>query len=917
MIQDILWVGSKWWSFDFHTHSPESNDFGKGVNQAELLNMSPKDWLLGFMKANIDCIAITDHNSGTWIDKAKLAYSELADEHPRDFKPLYIFPGVEISVNGNIHVLAILPIEATTSDIDSLLGAVKYRGSKGTCDTCTDVSIIETIEEIVKAGGIAIPAHCDDKNGLFDTCFGNTLNQVIDNKNVFAIELCEKDFKFPQIYIDKKINWSCVLGSDCHHPNGEDGLKYPGSHYTWVKMSEPNFEGLKLALLDGAVSIKRSDEEKDNPNKHGTSEIEKIIIKDAKYIGRSTDFIIEFNPWLNCIIGGRGTGKSTILEFVRLALKRVDEIPAGMSPDFEKYWQIPKDRNDEGLMTDSTKIIVFYIKDDTRFRITWESNNYVFEEEKKDGWFVSEGDVVQRFPVRVYSQKQIFELAKQPQALLHIVDDTPEINYREWNAEFQLLKTKYLSIKAQQRELLASFQEENNIKGALEDVVRKLSIFEKHENADILSNYQKRKNQHNTIDLWERDFNDLLSNFNQALSLLSIPDIDKKFFSLEESDSEELFSEVSKMKGTLVQYIAEIKSIYEKISKLKTEWTEKKSTLQIFNNIEKASLAYSDLLEKLAVVGTYDPSMYAGLVKQRQDFESKLKVFTKKREAFEDLKRESRSCIQDMIRYRALITKARQDFFDKVLKGNKYIAISVVPYGDKTYVEEEIRNLLGCKEGFDKDIGTRNGKTGLIGELYGDENLEIEKRIENFKNKIIAIYTNKAEISDINDKRFVTRIQGLSREQIDHIICWYPEDSIDISYSINRGKDFKPIAQGSPGQKTAALLAFILSYGNEPLILDQPEDDLDNLLISDLIVTNMREIKKSRQIIVVTHNANIVVNGDAENIDVLNIRSGGTRIIAKGGLQESKIRNEICSIMEGGKDAFDQRYKRIKAGDIE
>ncbi|HFL4946815.1 TPA: hypothetical protein ACG34O_005027, partial [Escherichia coli] len=61
------------------------------------------------------------------------------------------------------------------------------------------------------------------------------------------------------------------------------------------------------------------------------------------------------------------------------------------------------------------------------------------------------------------------------------------------------------------------------------------------------------------------------------------------------------------------------------------------------------------------------------------------------------------------------------------------------------------------------------------------------------------------------------------------------------------------------------------------------------------------------------HNANIVVNGDAENVIALDIRSGQTRIVAQGGLQEPSIRDEICRVMEGGKEAFTQRYKRINA----
>lgn len=128
MRKQLNWPGSKWWKFDFHSHTPASHDYGKGPNQEKIKNISPKEWLLNYMRNEVDCIAITDHNSGEWIDRLKKAYKELSSEKNPYFRELYIFPGVEISVSGNIHILAIFDTSKKTSDIDRLLGAVHYRG---------------------------------------------------------------------------------------------------------------------------------------------------------------------------------------------------------------------------------------------------------------------------------------------------------------------------------------------------------------------------------------------------------------------------------------------------------------------------------------------------------------------------------------------------------------------------------------------------------------------------------------------------------------------------------------------------------------------------------------------------------------------------------------------------------------------
>lgn len=279
------------------------------------------------MRSGIDCIAITDHNSGAWIDLLKQALNELTTEGCSDFRPLTLFPGVEITVNGNIHVLAIFPCEKNTSDIDSLLGTVGYYATKGESNGCSDRSAIEVIEEITRSGGLAIPAHVDQANGLFTVFFGNTLQQVLDHKGIIAMEVTDLSQAKPQIYVNKNLNWSEILGSDSHHPTGSVGQRYPGSHFIWVKMSEPSFDGLRLALIDGALSFKRSDKFTEDPNTHGQLAIESIVVGDAKYLGRGQPFSCQLNPWLNTIIGARGTGKSTALEFIRIALKRKVEIP--------------------------------------------------------------------------------------------------------------------------------------------------------------------------------------------------------------------------------------------------------------------------------------------------------------------------------------------------------------------------------------------------------------------------------------------------------------------------------------------------------------------------------------------------------------------------------------------------------------
>ena len=238
--------GSRWWKFDFHTHTPASSDYGKGADQASLREVSPRDWLPGYMRAGVDCVAVTDHNSGAWIDG------------------------------------------------------------------------------------------------------------------------------------QKALNWALVLGSDSHHPTVGHGSRPPGSHCTWVKMSQPSLEGLRLALIDGqGFSIRRSDEDDPfDPFALPDHFIEAVKISDARYMGRGTSARLEFNPWLNALVGGRGTGKSTVVHALRLAMRRRDELsrldeasPARVT--FNAFDRVAADRPARGGLMDSTTIQLSLMRNGIRHRLNW------------------------------------------------------------------------------------------------------------------------------------------------------------------------------------------------------------------------------------------------------------------------------------------------------------------------------------------------------------------------------------------------------------------------------------------------------------------------------------------------------------------------------------------------------------------
>ena len=915
-MKEWKWKGSRWWKFDFHTHTPASDDYGKGQNQTAFKERKPRDWLLDYMRAGIDCVAITDHNSGKWIDLVKEELARLEKDRPEGFRPIYVFPGVEISVNGGIHLLAIFGPEKKTSDIDSLLTKVEFDGEKGSGNGVTRLSLIEVVDEVASAGAVAIPAHVDREKGLFKKPDAITLEQLLDSKRIFAIELFDPQYTKPGVYTDKNLGWTEVLGSDSHHPSGNSQERYPGSHFTWVKMGSPSIEGLRLALFDGPLSVIRSDGEEDNPNERARMVLESMEVSQARYLGRSEPFIVKFNPWLNSIIGGRGTGKSTIVEFLRIALRRTNELPKDLQEEFEKYRKVYSNRKGGGLLTEETTIETIYRKDDSRFRVQWDhaGNLESIEEETEEGiWNRTEGDIRQRFPVRIYSQKQIFDLAKKPLALLSVVDEAPGVDRRSWDEKWRQAESKFLSLHAKAREVEAGFSEESRLRGELEDVKRKQEIFEQAGYADVLQNFQKLSRQQRSVETWEESWADVAARLRQVADEMVPDPLEDKAFDRDLEADAELQTCAVTVCESLSELRKEIESLAVRADEILSGWKRKKDESSWKRGAAAAEQAYQNLKNDLAKEGETDPAGYGELVQRRQVIEKRLKELKESEGQIKELEKQTDEQLEKMIEIRRELTKSRRDFLNGVLSENQYVRIRVIPYGATDTVEAEFRRLLQ-REGssFERDIGLPSGG-GLLGKLYrGNKRGEnIEKNLAEIKNNVRDIAFGR-DNSQVVYQKFATHVSSLKPEAIDRIDAWFPEDSLDVQYNATgEGENFLSIEEGSPGQRTAALLAFLLSYGNEPLILDQPEDDLDNLLIYDLIVTQLRNMKRSRQIIVVTHNANIVVNGDSELVVALAPYSGETRKDCNGSLQEKKVRETICAIMEGGSKAFEDRYRRI------
>lgn len=252
--------------------------------------------------------------------------------------------------------------------------------------------------------------------------------------------------------------------------------------------------------------------------------------------------------------------------------------------------------------------------------------------------------------------------------------------------------------------------------------------------------------------------------------------------------------------------------------------------------------------------------------------------------------------------YSVPLCSVRRKFLESVITGDK-VKVNVKQFRNKKDFESRFRKLIQRENTtFQTDIDS------LMTFLF---NGNVKQKIYEFRNVFLKI-KNGEDVSSIVNGQFVNFVKSLNDAQIDEIELMLPEDEIEVQYKSVASAAFKSLSTASAGQKTTAILTFILSYGNVPLILDQPEDDLDNRLVYELVVDRLKKAKEKRQLIVVTHNANIPVNGDAEYINSMDSESRYPKVIQEGTVEQSTIKSEICDVMEGGEIAFEMRSKRYQ-----
>ena len=387
----------------------------------------------------------------------------------------------------------------------------------------------------------------------------------------------------------------------------------------------------------------------------------------------------------------------------------------------------------------------------------------------------------------------------------------------------------------------------------------------------------------------------------QSVEDLSVPDLDSR------DDSGQDDHHLTRLHTALVETFERARSDLSRVVRTARRDIEAirsgPDAEQWQNRLDASYREFERVRAELAAEGISDPKDYSRLLADERRLRREIEALVEAEARSEEIEKEAAGVLAAYRKVRRELSDRRRRFTRDT--SSDTIRVELRAYGDTKNLVEYLGDRLGT-EGFERD---RNALAGMI--EPGESGEWDWQRLERVVRQMSAVVAGDPVTWGIRDIRFVNKLQKTEPERLDRIALYVPEDMVTVSFRDHSKSNWRPLEQGSPGQQTAALLAFVLGYGDEPIILDQPEDDLDNTLIYDLLVTSLRQTKKARQIIIVTHNPNIVVHGDAELVISLESARGQSHLNSIGGLQESNVRAEVCRVMEGGQEAFESRYRRI------
>lgn len=853
-------IGSEWRKWDLHFHTPSSFDYkDKGISNQDIIDK--------LLEMNISVVAITDHHT---IDISRIKELQAIG----NIHGIVVLPGIELrsDLGGSevVHYIGIFPensnIEEIWTDIQSKC-KLKPSDLRDKGDDGIYVNLKEAAFVIHENGGL-VTIHAGKKTNSIENIRNNHVYKMQIKVDLLkdCIDILEignpdvdiegyNNLVFPSIGIVKPL----IICTDNHNIND-----YKVKRNCWIK-SDPTFEGLKQIIYEPQDRV-RIQEFKPTPPLRKINSVKIKFETDTKISlngGEDEDFCfsgldidLPLSPYFNCLIGGRGTGKST---FLNLLYKSFDP---SRSIEIVDNNTISKDGNAIDLQScieiDGTVESIDFLEQNQIEKFATNSvefTNAIYKRLKN-------------------KEKSLSEHEDDLENSILVVDD--QINRIE-----ELWK-----MKEDKNVLIKKLKNYQRISETVESESYLELLVEGRENN---KNYSRLKKERENLEILNVDVNTLLdkfllvdlgdepssysensNKFLDTLKLLQIQHLSRSKYRLEREYEELLEAYVMdfqyelgaylKNRGLSEEDLQDVKESSMKIDELKKELEE----------ISKNETKLKNLIDLFS---------YEKINEEKKLFEDKIIETINELKAILDEVNESNPDEIDKIDLKFNIDENR-------IKKNLFIDF-------RTYFELY-----------------ENGKSGLrwnnIEEyLYKIQPLNIannDKSFEDLQSAVSGVNLYNKYLSEIFEQEHNYHIYKLLIQK--HYLNSVKYLMIDVTY-----KD-KSMNKASFGQKCTAVIVVLLLFGNNPIIIDEPEAHLDSQLIAKYLVYLIKKKKIKRQLIFATHNANFVINGDAEQIYILDMPDKQTQF-TQTTIENKTYRDKLLKL-EGGYEAFKLRERKYE-----
>lgn len=837
------------------------------------------------LELDVKVVGLADHGSVASVD----ALRQVLQPHG-----IVVFPGFEIASNDKTHYVCLFPEDTTVQQLDRYLGNLKLHDPADGIQP-SRLSSEDLIEEVDSLGGFIYAAHCTQDSGLLK----NRLDHVWKHPKLRAAQIpgaiddltnIEGDF-YRKVFLNKNDSYrrerpvAAINAKDVAKP---DDLDLP-SATCLIKMTRPTFAAFKVAFLDPGSRVRLNSQQAQSP-------IGKVVRMTVT--GGYLDGVrVDFSDHLNTVIGGRGTGKSTLLECLRFAL----DLP----PKGKQAQKLHQEIIKENLGRSAGRVeltVVSSAQNGKQYTISRRHGELPIVRDM-------DGNVSTLLPrdllpgIDIYGQNEIYELAQDETSRIQLLDRflPQDEKYGSQSADV------HRRLKDNQQKLTKSLNDLDELNAQVERLPKleeqlrgfdELGIKEKLAKASLLA---REREIAKTATEGVQSFRNALTDLRDSLPNLDFIN-DEALEGL--PDTAQLLAMRTTLGGLKQGFIDHLTAVQALLDDKTKQFTTQHDAWQ------QAIQAHDGELEKAlrtlpATAGKSGQEV--GVAYQRLMGEIErirpMKSRTTMHESQRDTLRQERSnLLADLSDLRGQRIQALQKAAKKLnkrLEGK--LKVEIVPEADRTPL---MTFLLGCKLD-----GVGEKRLAFIEDAETISPLSLAQSIQKGAADVQLDWGVTQTVADALTKLQSSQLMELEALELEH--------RVDIFLNVAHGQAdavFRPLNKLSTGQQCTAILHMLLLENVDPLLMDQPEDNLDNAFIADRIVSELRKAKTSRQFLFATHNANIPVFGDAEWIGVFSAaeNQGCLGLEAQGSIDVPAIRDQVASILEGGRNAFIQRKEKYE-----